>query len=438
MTQHNANMTPAKRTPSGALSRRQFLTRAASAIAAPQIVPASALGRGGATAPSERITLGSIGVGGRGTTHVRTFLGYPDVQVLAVCDPYQSKCDAAKQLVDERYAGCATYQDFRPLIARDDIDAVVIASPEHWHGLHGALAAEAGKDIYGEKALTLTVKQGRALVDRVRRHGRIFQVGLQQRSSRDFRFACELARNGYLGALRKIEVGVPGGRALEDAPTAEVPPGLDYDIWLGPAPWTPYNELKCTFNWYFIYDYCVGWIQSWGAHHIDIAQWGAPDLTKGRLKVSGAATFPTAGLADTSVTWRVECRTENGLVLSFADNGHHEQGCRFEGDKGWVHVNRSGIKAEPAALLTASIKAGEERLYVSDNHHANFIECVRTRRDPAARVEDGHSATTITIVSDIATRLGRELTWDWEAERFVDDQEASRMLGRAMRSPWTL
>jgi len=425
-------------------SRRRFLAGAA-ALAAPYFVPASALGRDGATAPSERLTLGFIGVGGRGASHVRTFLGYPDTQVLALCDPYQSKREELKKEVEAHYggtsgayAGCATCSDFREVIARDDIDAVVVASPEHWHGLHGAMAVEAGKDVYGEKALTLSVPEGRALVTKVRRYGRVFQVGLQQRSGRNFRFACELARNGYLGALHTVKVGVPAGRSLDDAPSVPVPPGLDYEMWLGPAPFTPYNELKCTFNWYFIYDYCVGWIQSWGVHHLDIAQWGAPGLTAGRLKIKGTATFPTAGLADTSITWRVECRSEDGVLLSFSDNSHHEQGCRFEGDAGWVHVNRSGIKAEPESLLTAVLKPSDETLYESANHHQNFVDCVRSRRDPAAPVEAGHSGTTISIVADIATRLEREVTWDWAAERFVDDTDADRMLTRAMRSPWMI
>jgi len=434
----------AKNAGSAGMSRRDFLARSAAVVAAPYVLPASVLGLGGAVAPSERIGVGFIGVGSRGSAHVRTLVGYPDVQILAACDPFQSKREQVKQLVEERYGGkggyrgCDTYGDFRELIARDDIDVVVIASPEYWHALHAAMAAEAGKDVYVEKALSLTVHEGRALVNRVRRCGRVLQVGTQQRSSPPFRFACELARNGYLGKLHTIKVGVPGSRALEEVPPAPVPPGLDYDMWLGPAPYTPYNEIKCSFNWYFIYDYCVGWIQSWGVHHIDIAQWGAPTLATGRLKVKGTATFPATGLGNTSVTWRVKYRTADGLVLDFSDNTYHEQGCRFEGDEGWVHVNRGGIKAEPASLPGATIKPNEEHLYESVNHHQNFLECVRTRRDPAAPVEAGHAATTLTLIGDIATRLGRELVWDWDTERFVDAEDANRMLKRSMRSPWMI
>jgi len=430
---------------SGKVSRRGFLKSFGAVALAPQVVRAAVLGKGGAVAPSERIGIGIIGAGGRNTDHTRAFVGDPQTQVLAVCDPYRSKCETLKGLVEKSYAsqglkydGCAIYQDFRELLSRDDIDAVAVASPENWHGLHGAMAAAAGKDIYGEKALTLTVAEGRALINAVRQYGRIFQVGTQQRSSRDFRFACELARNGYLGRLRTVKVAVPGGRALPEAPPTPPPPDLDYDLWLGPAPYTPHNDIKGTFNWYFITDYCAGWIQSWGVHHIDIAQWGAPALVKGRLKVKGAAEFPKEGIANTSITWHVEYRTEDGLFLGFSDLSGYEEGCRFDGDAGWVLVNREGIWAEPASLLTASIKPSEEHLYRSNEHHANFIECVRTRREPAATVESGHSANTITLVGDIATRLGRELTWDWDTERFVDDDEANRMLRRTMRSPWQM
>ena len=429
------------------VSRRKFLAGAAAALAAPYVVPASVFGAGGRTPPSERITIGSIGVGGRGTNHVNTMLHRGDAQILAVCDPFQSKREAARKRAESRYAdlaakgeykGCLATSDFRQILARPDIDAVIIASPENWHTLHAAMAAAAGKDIFCEKALSLTVAEGRALCDAVRRYSRVFQIGTQQRSSRNFRFACELARNGYLGRVHTVEVGVPGGRALPTAKPKPVPPGLDYDMWLGPAKYTPYNDLKCTYNWYFIYDYCIGWIQSWGVHHVDIALWGAPSLGEKPLEIEGAAVFPEEGLANTSITWQVKARTPDGLTLSFSDNKHHKQGCRFIGTEGWVHVSRGGIQAEPASLIKATIKPGEEHLVVSGSHHGNWLECIETRRDPVATVETGHAATTLTIVSDIATRLGRKVTWNWQAERFENDDAANRMLSRPMRPPWTM
>ncbi len=434
----------------GTTTRRGFLkaagAAAASTAAAPWIVPASVLGKSPATPPSERITIGAIGCGGRGSHHVRALLGHDDVRIVAACDADKRKSDAVARQVDARYGGksgkgsgqCQSTSDFREVLARDDIDAVVVASPENWHALHAALAAEAGKDIYCEKALSLTVREGRRLCGAVRRHGRVLQVGTQQRSDGRFRRACELARNGRLGRLRRVEVGVPGGRALPVTPPAPVPEGLDYDLWLGPAPWTPYNKLKCSFNWYFISDYCAGWIQSWGVHHCDIALWGAPELLESPLRVEGAATFPGDGLADTSITWRVTCTAPSGLVFSFSDNAHHRQGVKFIGDEGWVHVRRGGIAAEPASLLTARPRPGDERLEVSRGHHRNFLECIRTRRDPVAPVEAGHRATALSLVADIATRLRRPLSWDWRTERFVGDDTADRMLARSMRPPWRM
>lgn len=432
-----------------ALSRRKFLGFSSSLLSLPFVIPASAAGRGRRQAPSERITMGFIGTGGRGTYHLRSYLNNPGTQILGVCDPYQSKRRNALKVVEDTYnkkygrgvyGSCEDYSDFRELIARDDIDAVIVSSTENWHAIHMAHAVKSGKDVYGEKALSLTVDEGRRLCKAVRRYGRILQVGTQQRSGGNFRFACELVRNGYIGKLHTVKVGVPGGRALPVTPPAPVPEDLDYEMWLGPAPYTPFNKLKCTYNWYFIYDYCAGWIQSWGVHHCDIAQWGAPDLIKGRVSVSGKAVFPTEGLANTSITWHTEIKTKDGLLFSFADNRHpgHQQGCRFIGDKGEVFVNRGGIWATPQSLLSVRIKPEEEHLYVSRSHHNNFLNCIRTRRDPVAPVEAGHTATTLTLISDIATRLKRKLVWDWEKEHFINDAEANSLLSRPMRSPWKL
>ena len=422
------------------ITRRRFLAGAAASVAAPYVVPATSLGAAGRAAPSDRIGVGFIGVGGRGSGHVGALLGNGRTQVLAVCDASKPKADKSKQRVDGRYGdtACGSYSDFRELLARDDVDAVVIASPENWHALQAATAAAAGKDVYCEKALSLTVREGRELCQAVRRYGTVFQVGTQQRSGGNFRFACELARNGYLGKLKRVEVGVPGGRALPNAPPTDPPAGLDYDMWLGPAPYTPHNDIKCSYNWYFIYDYCAGWIESWGVHHCDIALWGAPQLLASTLEVEGTAVFPTDGIANTSITWQVKYTTPEGLVFSFTDNGRHQQGCRFIGETGWVHVNRGGTRAEPKGLLKTAIKPVEEHLYESRSHHGNWLECIGSRRDPVAPVEAGHVATTITLVGDIATRLGRKLTWDWKTERFVNDDAANRMLSRPMRAPWSM
>ena len=435
----------------GSLTRRAMLGRAGSAVlagaAAPWFVPASALGKDDRPAPSNRLAVAVIGTGSRGGDHFGASLGTPSTQVVAVCDPQKKLAEARRKQADAHYAkstaagtykGCAAYADFREVTSRGDIDAVFIAAPENWHALISIAALRSGKDVYCEKALSLTVAEGRAVASAVRRYGRVFQVGTQQRSDRNFRFACELARNGYLGQVHTVKVGVPGGRTLPNAPAKPAPPDIDYDLWLGPAPWTPYNDLKCSFNWYFILDYCVGWIQSWGVHHTDIALWGQPTLGQKTITAEGTAVFPTEGLANTSVTWNVTYTTPQGLVFNFTDNRQNPQGVQFIGERGWVHVCRGLLKASSPALLRETIGPDQEHLYESNNHHGNFLDCIRTRRDPVAPVEAGHAATAITIVGDIATRLGRKLTWDWEAERFVNDETANRMLSRAMRQPWRI
>lgn len=430
-----------------AMPRRAFL-RAAAALGAPLIVPGTVLGRGGSVPPSERIGVGVIGLGGRGAGHAEALMGMDDVRLVAVCDVSRAKAESVCSRVNAHYgdtagaggAVCAAYQDFRELLARDDVDAVFIAAPENWHAVLSIAAMNQGKDVYCEKALSLTVAEGRAVCDTVRRTGRVFQAGTQQRSDRNFRFACELARNGYLGRVHTVWVGVPGGQALPLLPIKPAPPDLDYDLWLGPAPAMPYRDGLCSFNWYFVSDYCAGWIQSWGVHHVDIALWGAPALAASTLEVEGTATFPEEGTADTSLTWHTRLTAPDGPTLDFCSEGvgKYGHGCRFEGDKGWVHVVRGGIQAEPASLLGVSLTPGDLHLRRSDHHHADFLTGVRTRREPVATAESCHLATTATLVADLATRAGRKLAWDWRQERFLHDDPCNRLLSRALRAPWQL
>jgi predicted dehydrogenase len=428
------------------LSRRRFLATAAAAFATPYVVPARVLAEEG-KGPNSRICLGFIGVGGRGSDHVQTCVGRGDAQILAVCDPYKGKREGLKKLVEDRYArkkdlgaykGCDAYSDFREVVARPDLDAVFIASPEHWHALHTLAAVRAGKDVYCEKAMTLTVAEGRVVCETVRRYGRVVQIGMQQRSWDIFRFACELVRNGYIGKLQTVEVAVPGGRSLPNAPAKPAPPDIDYDLWLGPCPWKPYTDQLCSYNWYFVFDHCVGWIQSWGIHYLDVAQWGAPSLCTKPLEVEGSAVFPTDGPANTSINWKVHVTTADGLRMTYMDESQGKHGVRFEGDKGTVFVNRGGLWTEPTSLKKVTIKPDEEHLYDARDHHQCFFDCVRSRRDPSAPVEVGHSGNVLAIVSDTATRLGHKVQWDWTTEQFVKDDAANRFLGRAMRSPWRL
>ncbi|HPO09571.1 MAG TPA: Gfo/Idh/MocA family oxidoreductase, partial [bacterium] len=412
---------------------------AAATLAAPFIVPSTVLGAGDRPAPSGRITIGSIGVGGRGTGMMKSFLEHPDSQVVAVCDPFRNRRLEAREMVDTYYEqkGCQDYNDFRDLLARDDIDAVCIATPDHWHVLIGIAAAEAGKDMYIEKPLSLTLAEGRAICDAVKKHKRVFQHGTQQRSDNRFRLACELALNGYLGDLRVIEVGSPASGELENQPEMPIPEGFDYDLWLGPAPWKPYTEKRCiTPYWYYISDYSLGFVSGWGIHHIDIAQWGNGTDDTGPVEIEGVGVFPKGGLCDTATAWIVELKYANGVRCIFADENRYEHGIRFVGTKGWVHVRRSAIRSVPENLIETKIGPNEVHLYESKDHRGNFLECIKTRKETICPVETAHRSMSISCLSQIAMLLGRKLEWNPKTERFVSDREANRMLSGTMRSPW--
>ena len=427
-------------------SRRQFVKAVASALALPAIVPSRALGLDGAVAPSNRITTAVIGLGDRGPGHLGELSAFKEVELIGVCDVRRERAEQFREWVDNKQGkkGCFGTQDFRELLARPDLDAVTIAAPENWHSYMSIAAMNAGKDVYCEKALALTVAEGRATCEAVKRTGRILQAGIQQRSDRNFRFACELARNGYLGKLRKVTVATPSGfgerRRIARLEAAPVPDTLNYDLWLGPAQFKPYRAGIDNYNWYFFRDYCAGWIQSWGVHHLDIALWGAPSFAASTLEMEGTAKFIPEDDADVSLGWNVKMRTPDGLVMEFYDDGSSPvgHGVRFEGDKGWVQVVRGRIWSEPGNLMDVVIKPSEERLYVSRNHMENFLECIRTRRQPAATAETCQKATAVSLAADIASRSGRKLVWDNAAERFTNDDVSNRLLVRTMRKGWEI
>ncbi|MFP4055747.1 MAG: Gfo/Idh/MocA family protein [Candidatus Brocadiia bacterium] len=424
-----------------ATTRRAFLHTAAAALAAPTVLPSRAFGA------NDRVTLGAVGVGGRGTGVMRGFLRR--AQVLAVCDVKRTRREAAKSLVERAYSqemakgtykGCAATTDYRELVAREDIDAVSIATPDHWHALVGIAAAQAGKDVYCEKPLTLNVAEGRAYARAITRYGRVFQHGTQQRSSGNFRHACELVRNHRIGKLHTIRVGSPRSGTCPPQPPMPVPQGFDYDRWLGPAPWAPYTAKRCvTPWWYFIADYTMGFISGWGVHHVDIAQWGNGTDHTGPVTLEGSGDFPDDGLCDTATAWRVVCTYANGVRMVYADNRKEKQGVRFEGDEGWVYVRRGHIDAQPKSLLKETVGPNETRLHRSRGGHAqDFINGVRSRGATACPIETAHRSNSICQLADIAIRLRRKLRWNPQTEQFVDDEEANRMLAKAMRAPWHL
>jgi myo-inositol 2-dehydrogenase/D-chiro-inositol 1-dehydrogenase len=438
------------------LTRRQFLKSSAgaaigAALPGQTIVPSSVFG---ADAPSSRIAVGCIGVGRMGLGDMKEILGSKQAQVVAVCDVDSKRRQHAKQLVETHYSaqqrdgiykGCDAYKDFRDLVAREDIDAVTICTPDHWHAMPAIAAARAGKDIFIQKPLTLTIPEGRILSDTVRRYGRILQVGSQQRSESNFRFACELVRNRRIGKLHTVKVGFGTDPPTGPQASMPVPEWLDYDMWLGPAPWAAYTEERVhpqndygRPGWLRISDYGSGMITGWGSHHNDIAQWGMGTEYTGPVEVEGEAEYPKDGLWDVHGPFRIEYTYANSVKLICADEGKNKPGILFEGTEGWVYVDRGRIDAQPKSLLTTTIKPEEIRLYASNNHKANFLECIKSRTETIAPVEVGHRSCTVCLLGEIAMRLGRRLKWDPKQERFISDDEANRMLSRPMRSPWHL
>jgi predicted dehydrogenase len=417
------------------ITRRQFLKSSfatAAALTVPTIVPSSVFG---ANAPSNRITIGSIGLGGMGTGNMKGFKGKSGSQVVALCDVDAGQLEKARETagLEEK----STYNDFRDLLARDDIDAVVVATPDHWHVPVSIAAVKAGKDVYCEKPLTLTIAGGRALADAVKRYGRVLQTGSQQRSGSEFRNACELVRNGRIGKLHTIKVGIPGNNR-KCPPTWEaqpVPEGFDYDMWLGPAPWEPYIEQRCHYQFRFILDYSGGQMTNWGAHYLDIAQWGNDADDTGPVEIEGKGDFPESGLFTTAKKVDITYTYANGVKLLLTTGGGNT---RFEGSDGWVFVTRGKIDAEPKSLLKEKIGPDEIHLYNSRGHKQNFLDCIKSRKDPIASAEIGHRSSTVCHLGNIAMLMGRKVKWDPKRERFINDGAADSMIAHSMRAPWKL
>jgi predicted dehydrogenase len=440
------------------------VTGAASQGAAhfPTVVPASALGKDGMVAPSNRVTLAVIGTGNQGFNDLQDFLQDERVQIIAVCDVNRESAgywdgkvggrEPARKLVEAGYAaqrssgayqGCDAYADFCELLQRPDLDAVEIATPDHWHAIQTIAAAQAGKDIYCQKPLSLTIAEGRAMSDAVRKHGRIFQTGSQQRSDRHFRRACELVRNGRIGKVHTVRCGLPGGRPDlsrdgERKRPEPVPEGFDYDLWLGPAPAAEYAPARCHVNFRWIFDYSGGQVTDWGGHHPDCAQWGLGTDHTGPVEIRNArGVFPPDPLWNTAIEFHFEAVYADGVTLIISNK--ERSGVTWEGSDGWIWANRGRHEAEPKSLLTSEIGPDEIHLYQSDNHFRNFIDCVISRREPVAPVESAHRSITICHLGNIAMRLGRDqLKWDPENEQIVGDAEAAQMLKRPYREPWTL
>jgi len=435
------------------VSRRQFLKRAAATgglVAAPYVITSNALGGEGRPAASERISVGYLGTGPRGQLNIRELLTCPDAQVTAVCDVWKRQRDRAKGMVDAKYgnADCTAHVDFREILDRGDIDAVGIASPDHWHVPMAVMAAKAGKDVSVEKPLGVSVEQDQICRDVVKRYERVFQYGTEARASAACRLGAELVRNGRIGKVREIRVKAPNSRAGGSRVVKPIPPELDYDLWLGPAPWRPYSGCPNHGGaWFHVYDYALGFIAGWAAHPLDLLVWSFDTHLAGNWEVEGTGVIPTS-CNDAVNNWDVNIRFASGVKMSFWATGLRKDEdpqlaklgnyAQIIGDEGWVAVYYASMKCHPASMKDSVLGPDAVRLPVSRGQERNFIECVKSRATPVAGIDDALRSDFISHVSDIAIRTGRKITWDPLKEEIVGDADASRMLTRAMRQPWVL
>lgn len=451
------------------LSRRSFLKQSlgtAAAVGFPAIVPSSVFGQ---MAPSNRITVGAIGTGRISRVHdLPNIWKYDGARVMAVCDLDSRRVDQAKALINgyyskktgKSYDGVTGYSDHRELLLNKDIDAVVISTPDHWHAILAVHAVQAGKDVYLQKPASLTIAEGRALSNAVNASGRILQIGSQQRSTPQFRYAAELVRNGRIGELQAVEIGLPGDPAGEVEPEMPIPQNLNYEQWLGSTPYVYYTEKRVhpqgDFSrpgWLRCEQFGAGMITGWGAHHVDSAHWGMNTEYTGPVEISGWAEFPTHGLWDVHGRFKTEGVYANGVKMTIS--GDFPNGIKFYGTKGWIFVSRGDEKVtnsdpssklkDPQALaasdpkiLTSVIGADEIHLYKSDDQHGNWLDCIRTREEPIAPVEIGHRSCSTCLLHHIVMKLKRKVYWDPIKERFKNDDEADSMLSRAQRWPYIL
>ena len=408
---------------------------------APNIVPARILGADGAVAPSNRITVGFIGTGDHGMGwNLPPYLRHPVAKVIAVCDVDGRRLFRAKETVNDRYQNedCFATKDFREVLARPDIDAVMISTPDHWHTLISLLAIQAGKDVQCEKP-TLTINEGKVLIEAVRKHKKVFQTSTEDRAVPEYHRMAELVRNGRIGKLQRIEVILPKQPTGPGDPTPQpVPAELDYDRWLGPAPFAPYTRERVHFNFRWIWDYSGGIICDWGAHLFDTAQWANNTERSGPVEVEGAGTHWEGGLYNTVKDYDVTYHYANGVVMTCKPGN---PSIKFIGTEGWVGNTgwRGPVQAGSPTILESKIGPEELHLYTNPKgEHDDFLLCVKSRKDPYFPVEVGHRVSTVCHLANLAIKLGRKLKWDPVGERFVGDEAANAMLDRKRRDPWQL
>ncbi|MBI5091794.1 MAG: Gfo/Idh/MocA family oxidoreductase [Candidatus Hydrogenedentes bacterium] len=428
--------------PSNAVERRDFLKSAVAAISMPSLVAGIAAAEDGpAPAPSDQITLGCIGLGTHGMGwNLEAFLALPEARVLAVCDVFRERRDKGRDKVNAAYGNqdCTVHTDFREILARKDIDAVVISTPDHWHVLMSVMAAKAGKHVFCEKP-TLTVQQGQFLVDFMNRAGVVYQGGIEDRSVEQYYRMAELARNRRLGKLKRILVTLPVGEIFPKEDPAPIPKGLNYDLWLGPAPYTPYTPTKLgPQQWRNVWDYSGGKLTDWGAHLLDTAQVAIFQEQGGPLSVDGKGVFPKDAMTTTATEYEIHYQYPGDVELIVKSGG---TGIRIEGADGWVECPawRQPLQASDPAILETVIAPGESKMWARPtSEHQDFLNGVKKGKTPCYTPEDIHRLSSVMHIGNISMRLGRKLVWDSARETFSDDAEANALLSRPMRAPWSL
>ncbi|MGB4079425.1 MAG: Gfo/Idh/MocA family oxidoreductase [Prolixibacteraceae bacterium] len=451
------------------MKRRKFLgssiAATTGAVILPTLIPASVMGK---NPPSDRIQIGQIGCGRIARGHdIGETIRYDKARFVAVCDVDSKRLSDGKKLIEEHYAarsgtrkysGVKMYGDYREMLSDRSLDAVIISTPDHWHALPAIEAALAGKDIYLQKPTSLTIAEGRLLSDIVRRQGVILQVGTQQRSSSQFRVAAELVRNGRIGKLHTVKIGLPGDPSGPNAPEMPVPKNLNFDMWLGSTPLVPYTEMGVhpqndygRPGWLRLENYGAGMITGWGQHHFDSAAWGMDTEYTGPVAVQAVAEFPKSGLWNVHGDFMVKADYANGITMY--TSGGFPNGIRYEGSEGWIFVSRGdyvasasdpvsrdasrkALDASDPRILESTIGENEIHLTRSDNQHGNWLDSIISRKEPISPVEIGHRACTVCLISHIAMKIPGRLEWDPQTERFRNSEEANTMLRRPQRFPW--
>ena len=450
------------------MKRRNFIKKVAGttagAVIVPTIVPSSVFGK---NAPSNKIQIGQIGCGRIARSHdMAETMKYDQARLIAVCDVDSKRLADGKKLVDDFYANkysqgyidAKMYENYQDMLANKNIDAVIISTPDHWHAQPAIEAAIAGKDIYLQKPNSLTIKEGRQLCDAVKKYNVILQVGTQQRSSAQFRIAAELVRNGRIGKIHTVKIGLPGDPSGPEAPEMEIPENLNFDMWLGSTPEVPYTEIGVhpqndysRPGWLRIENYGSGMITGWGQHHYDSAAWGMDTELTGPVSVEAVAQFPKSGLWNVHGDFMVKAEYENGIT-QFTSGGY-PNGIRYEGTEGWIFVSRGNyaatasdpvsqdaskkaLDASDPKILDSEIKENEIKLQVSDEQHGDWLNSIKTRKPPISPVEIGHRACSVCLVSHIAMKIGKKLNWDPQKEKFTNSPEANEMLSRPQRKPY--